>query len=413
MTVDCVAISGRFSVSRLGHHGDGVVDGPLFAPRTLPGEVIEARIAEKYLTDIRILEPSSDRVAPPCRHFRSCGGCQLQHASDVFLASWKEDVVKSALAANDLTADFLPISISPAQSRRRATLAARRTKKGAMAGLHARASDVIVDIPDCQLLHPDLMTALPVAEALAMAGASRKHSLAVAVTLSANGLDVAVSKGKPLDGSLRLELAALADRYDLARLSWDDDVIVTRAPPEQMFGDVIVVPPSGAFLQATREGEAALSMDVRRIVDGAPRVADLFAGCGTFALRLARDMAVHAVEGDAAMTAALDAGWRKAPGLKAVTHEARDLFRRPLLPDELAPFGAVVLDPPRAGASAQVAEICASSVPVIAYVSCNPVTFARDAKHLVDHGYQLEKIRVVDQFRWSSHVELVAAFRRV
>lgn len=413
MTGDCVATSGRFSVSRLGHHGDGVVDGPLFAPRTLPGEVIEALIAEKYLTDIRILEPSSDRVSPPCRHFRSCGGCQLQHASDVFLASWKEDVVKSALAANDLTAGFLPISISPAQSRRRATLAARRTKKGAMAGLHARASDVIVDIPDCQLLHPDLMTALPVAEALAMAGASRKHSLAVAVTLSANGLDVAVSKGKPLDGSLRLELAALADRYDLARLSWDDDVIVTRAPPEQMFGDVIVVPPSGAFLQATREGEAALSMDVRRIVDGAPRVADLFAGCGTFALRLARDMAVHAVEGDAAMTAALDAGWRKAPGLKAVTHEARDLFRRPLLPDELAPFGAVVLDPPRAGASAQVAEICASSVPVIAYVSCNPVTFARDAKHLVDHGYQLENIRVVDQFRWSSHVELVAAFRRV
>ena len=412
MTTENPAPLDRFTVNRLGHHGDGVVDGPFFAPRTLPGEVIEARISDKYLTDIRIVEPSSDRVSPPCRHFRSCGGCQLQHASDSFVASWKEDIVRSALAANDLTADFLPISISPPRSRRRATLAARRTKKGAMVGLHARASDVIVAIPDCHLFHPDLMKALPVAEALATAGASRKHNLAVATTLSGSGLDIAVSNGKPLDGPLRLELAALADRHDLARLSWDDEVIVTRAPPEQVFGGVVVIPPSGAFLQATREGEDALSADVRRIVGGTHRVVDLFAGCGTFALALARDVSVHAVEGNAAMTAALDAGWRKASGLKAVTCETRDLFRRPLLPDELDRFDAVVLDPPRAGASAHIAEICASSVPLIAYVSCNPVTFAKDARQLVDHGYHLDGIRVVDQFRWSSHVEIVAAFRR-
>lgn len=412
MTGDHAATPVSFTVNRLGHHGDGVVEGPLFAPRTLPGEVIEARIADKYLTDIRIVEPSSDRVSPPCRHFKSCGGCQLQHASDTFLVAWKEDVVRSALAANDMTAEFLPMSVSPSRSRRRATLAARRTKKGAMAGLHARASDVIVDISDCQLLHPDLMKALPVAEALAMAGASRKQNLAVAATISRNGLDIAVSKGKPLDGLLRVELATLAERHDLARLSWDDEVIVTRAPPEQIFGDVVVIPPPGAFLQATREGEEGLQADVRRIVGGARRVADLFAGCGTFALPLARDIAVHAAEGDAGMMSALDAGWRKATGLKSVTHETRDLFRRPLLPDELARFDAVVLDPPRAGASAQIAEICASSVPVIAYVSCNPVTFAKDARQLADHGYRLESIRVVDQFRWSSHVELVASFQR-
>ncbi|EDM73143.1 23S rRNA (Uracil-5-)-methyltransferase rumA [Roseobacter sp. AzwK-3b] len=402
----------RFSVTRLGHHGDGIVDGPFFAPRTLPGEVIEARTADKVLTDIRIIEPSSDRVTPPCRHFRSCGGCQLQHASDVFLASWKQEVVRSALAANNLTAEFLPISVSPPQSRRRATLAARRTKKGAMAGLYARGSDVMVEIPECRLFHPDLMKALPVAEELATIGASRKQTLAVAVTMSRNGLDIAVSNGKPLDGPMRRDLAALAERHDLARLSFDDEVVVTRAPPEQRFGDVVVTPPSGAFLQATQEGEDALRADVRRIVGAARRVADLFAGCGTFALPLARDMAVHAVEGDAAMMSALDAGWRRTPGLKAVTHETRDLFRRPLLPDELAPFDAVVLDPPRAGASAQTAQICASSVPVIAYVSCNPVTFAKDARQLIDHGYRLVSIRVVDQFRWSSHVELVAEFRR-
>lgn len=404
----------RFQIKRLGHHGDGIGDGPVYAPRTLPGEVIEASGDDDRLSDIRIIEPSPDRVAPPCRHFKSCGGCQLQHASGDFLAAWKQDVVRAALDANGLSAaEFLPIATSPPRSRRRATLAARRTKKGAMAGFHARGSDVIVEIPDCQLLHPDLIRALPLAETLACVGASRKHSLAVAVTLSRNGLDVSVTGGKPLDGPLRLELAALAGRQDVARLSWEDEVIATRLPPEQHFDGLAVVPPPGAFLQATQEGEDILRQDVAQIVAAAKKVVDLFAGCGTFALPLARRAAVHAVEGDKAMVAALDMGWRKNEGLKAVTHEARDLFRRPLMPDELGAFDAVVIDPPRAGAQAQIAELCAASVPVIAYVSCSPASFARDAKTLVENGFQLDTIRVVDQFRWSAHIELVAAFRRL
>ncbi|RKT32274.1 23S rRNA m(5)U-1939 methyltransferase [Roseovarius halotolerans] len=402
----------RIQINRLGHHGDGIGDGPVYAPLTLPGEVIEAEGDDDRLSDIRIIEPSPDRVAPPCRHFKSCGGCQLQHASDDFLAAWKQDVVRVALSANDLTAEFLPIAVSPPRSRRRATFSARRTKKGAMAGFHMRGSDVIVEIPECQLLHPDLMRALPVAEMLACAGASRKHSLSVAATTSLNGLDISISGGKPLDGPLRLELAALAGQQDLARLSWEDEVIATRLPPEQRFDGVAVVPPAGAFLQATQEGEDALRQDVVAIVGTATKVADLFSGCGTFALPLARHAAVHAVEGEKAMIEALDRGWRKSEGLKAVTHEARDLFRRPLLPDELARFDAVVIDPPRAGAQAQVAELCAASVPTIAYVSCNPASFARDARTLVESGYQLDAVRVVDQFRWSAHVELVAAFRR-
>ncbi|QIE46131.1 class I SAM-dependent RNA methyltransferase [Pseudohalocynthiibacter aestuariivivens] len=400
----------HYIIQRLGHQGDGIADGPVYAPLTLPGEVVTGVLNGTRLTDVRIEEPSDTRVKPPCRHFKSCGGCQLQHASDVFLAKWKTEIVGSALAAHDLNAEFAPIVTSPAQARRRATLTARRTKKGAMAGFHAKGSDVIVEIPDCQLLHPDLMRAIPVAEALALHCASRKGTLSVAACLSTGGLDLHVTGGKPLDGPLRIQLAQLAEAHDLARLSWEDETVTQREAPEQVFGAARVTPPPGAFLQATAEGEAALLADVIAATAGAQRIVDLFAGCGTFSLPLATGAQVHAVEGDAAMIAAIEAGWRKSSGLKQVSSEARDLFRRPLLPDELARFDAAVLDPPRAGAEAQVAELTRAQVPRIAYVSCNPVTFARDAATLVAAGYGLGQIRVVDQFRWSAHIELVADF---
>jgi len=406
----------QFTIERLGHQGDGVAPGPVFAPRTLPGEVVSGVREGDRLTQVRIETPSDDRVKPMCRHYQGCGGCQLQHASEGFVAEWKVGVVRAALTAQGLDADFRPILTSPPRSRRRATFAARRTKKGALVGFHGRASDTIVEIPDCQLLDPALLAALPVAEALAITGASRKGVLAVTATLSEAGLDVAVQGGKPLDGPLQLELAQLTERHGLARLTWEGEVIAMRAPPVQRFGAAEVVPPPGAFLQATREGEAALLGAVGEIVGDARRIVDLFAGCGTFSLPLAERAEVHAVEGDRAMTAALDAGWRKAQGLKAVSTEARDLFRRPLMPDELAPFTApfeaAVLDPPRAGAEAQVVQLAQAKLPVIAYVSCNPVTFARDAARLVAAGYRLNWVQVVDQFRWSSHVELAAAFSR-
>ncbi len=399
-------------ITRLGYQGDGIADGPVFAPLTLPGETVSGILNGTRLSDVRIITPSAARVAPPCRHFKSCGGCQLQHASDAFLAEWKGDVVRTALAAHGLNATFAPIAVSPPNSRRRATLSVRRTKKGAMAGFHARASDVIVEIPGCTLLHPDLMAAIPACEALALAGSSRKGELSVALAHSRAGVDVNVTGGKPLDGPLRIALAQLAEAHDLARLSWEGETIATRQPPVQRFGTVDVVPPPGAFLQATADGEQALLDDVMAACAGAGRVVDLFAGCGTFALPLAAQSQVHAVEGDAAMMQALDAGCRKVEGLKTVTTEARDLFRRPLLPDELARFDAAVIDPPRAGAEAQIAELIRADVPVIAYVSCAPVTFARDAAALVAAGYVLRQVRVVDQFRWSSHVELVADFRK-
>lgn len=398
------------TIERLGQQGDGVAQGPIFVPLTLPGEVVTGTPDGDSLSDMRIDRPSPDRVAPPCPHFRSCGGCQLQHASDPFVAQWKRDVVVTALSVHGIKTDVRPTLTSPALSRRRATFAARRTKKGAMVGFHARKSDAIIPVPSCVLLTPAVLAAQPVAEALAIAGASRKGALAVTVTDSLEGLDVAVSGGKPLDGPLRIVLAGLCETHRLARLTWEDELIGMRVPPAQRFGNAQVVPPPGTFLQATTHGQDTLTALVQEIVGPAKSVMDLFAGCGTFALPLSEIAEVHAVEGSQEMVAALDHGWRQTQGLKRVKSETRDLFRRPMLPDELAKVEAVVIDPPRAGAVAQIAELATARVPRIAHVSCNPQTFARDAATLCAAGYVLEWVQPVDQFRWSSHVELVGAF---
>lgn len=399
----------RVTITRLGHLGDGLAGDGTRVARTLPGEVVDGEAEAGRIATPKIVTPSAHRVRPPCAHYRTCGGCALQHAADDFVADWKQAVVRTALAAQGLSATFAPMHISPPRSRRRAVLSGRRLKKGVVVGLHARASDTVVAIPDCQLLQPDLTNALPALEAITALAGTRKGELSFAVTASEVGPDVAVRGGRALDAALRARLAGLAEQHGLARLAWEGEVVAQLAPPVQHFGRAEVTPPPGAFLQATPQGEAALCAAVCESVDRSPRIVDLFAGCGTFTLPLAEAAEVHAVEGDAAMLAALGAGWRGAAGLKRVTTETRDLFRRPLLADELTRFDAVVIDPPRAGAEAQVAQIARSGVPVIAFVSCNPVTFARDARLLVEAGYTLQRVQVVDQFRWSPHVELAAS----
>jgi 23S rRNA (uracil1939-C5)-methyltransferase len=403
------------TIERLGHLGDGVAqtsEGPVFATGALPGEVVEGTRTGDRLADIRIVTPSTNRVKPPCRHARSCGGCQLQHASDAFVALWKEQVVKTALAGQGLSAPFRPMSISPANTRRRATLSARRTKSGALLGFHAKGSDTITPIPECQLVHPALIAAFPGLEALVILGGSRSAELSLMVTVTRGGVDVVVSGGKPLDGALRLELSRVVERHAFSRLTWEGETVALRDRPAQVIGAATVVPPAGAFLQATPEGEAALLAGVRAALGPQRRVVDLFAGVGTFGLPLAAEMEVHVVEGDRQMIAALELGARHAQGLRRVTAEARDLFRRPLEPDELKTYTGAVIDPPRAGAEAQTERLAKSSIPVIAAVSCNPVTFARDARTLVVAGYSLDWVQVVDQFRWSTHVELVARLSR-
>jgi len=394
------------TIHRLGHQGDGIAPGPVFVPLTLPGEVVEGVVTGDRMDAPRIITPSSDRVRPPCTHFKSCGGCTLMHAADPFVAAWKAEVIKTALAAHGLTAPMRPTATSPARSRRRATLAGRRTKKGALVGFHARKSDVIVALSECHVLAPPLFALIPTLAEITQLGGSRSATLSFALTLTDTGIDCAVTGGKPLDTALRTELPRFRDR--IARLTWGDEPVYADTAPTLHFGPVAVTPPPGAFLQATAAGEAALRDAVTEALHGATRIADLFAGCGTFALPLAPHAAVHAVEGEAALTAALGHAARHAPGLKAVTVETRDLYRRPLLPDELTAFDGIVLDPPRAGAEAQVAQIARAQVPRLAMVSCNPVTFARDAAMAVVAGYRLDWVQPVDQFRWSPHVELAA-----
>ncbi len=402
----------RLTIDRLGHLGDGIAAGPVFVPGALPGEVVEGEVTGERMQAPRIVTPSPDRVRAACPHYRACGGCMLMHASDGFVAGWKQDVVRAALSGQGLEAPVRSITTSPPMSRRRAAFSGRRTRKGVVVGFHGRASDTVVAIPGCLLLRRELLAAVPVMEEITAIGASRKGELTLTATLTEGGIDLALTGGKPLESGLFSALAAIAGRAGLARLTWEGEAVMTARPPVQRFGRAMVLPPSGGFLQATREGEAALSGLVAEAVGTARRVADLFAGSGTFALPLAETAEVHAVEGEALAMAALDAGWRRATGLHRVTTEIRDLFRRPLLPEELRDFDAVVIDPPRAGAEAQCAEIARSGVPVVAMVSCNPVTFARDARIISQGGYGLDWVEVVDQFRWSPHVELVARLSR-
>ncbi|MGH1369917.1 MAG: class I SAM-dependent RNA methyltransferase [Maritimibacter sp.] len=399
------------TIERLGHEGDGIAPGPIFVPRALPGEVVEGDVDGGRMSEARIVTPSVDRVKASCRHYKSCGGCSLQHASDAFVASWKRDVVLSALSARSIETDVRSTLTSPENSRRRATFTGRRTKKGVLIGFHGKKSASIVEVPDCRLVDPALLASQSVLEALVMVGGSRKGELRMTVTRSEAGLDISVSGGKPLERDLEAELAQIAGQDGIARIAWNGEVIAMVNPPYQLFGRTAVVPSPGSFLQATKSGEEALLAAVREAVGGASRVLDLFAGCGTFSLPLAENASVHAVESEPDMLAALDKSWRKADRLHKVTTETRDLFRRPLLPDELK-YDAIVIDPPRAGGELQTNEIAKSGAKKVAFVSCNPVTFARDAETLINSGFTLNWVRVVDQFRWSPHVELAASFTR-
>lgn len=398
-------------IETLGAQGDGVTGDGLFVPGTLPGEHVRVEPTGHRAVLMTVLAPSSDRIDPVCKHFGACGGCVLQHASDTLLAGWKHGLVVRSLAARGLNdVPVREIRTSPPGARRRVTFTGRRTKKAAIVGFHPPASDAILPIEECPVADPSLTTVMTGLRQLVLAGASRKGEMRFSVTATDAGLDVAVTGGKPVEGPMYGQLVAVAATSDLARLSWDGDEIVTRRPPGHAMGQARLVPAPGGFLQATREGEVALVDAVRAATASARTVADLFAGAGTFALPLSETADVHAVEADAAALVALDQAWRRAEGLHRVTTETRDLFHRPLLARELSRFDAIVFDPPRVGARAQVAELARTEIPRIAAVSCNPATFARDARTLVDAGYRLDWIQPVDQFRWSPHVELVGAF---
>ncbi len=401
-------------IESLGAQGDGVAEGgTLFVPFTLPGERVRVvRHGERGRAEA-ILRKSPNRTQPVCPHFGTCGGCALQHAGERFTALWKRDLIVTALAARGISdIAVMPTITSPAESRRRITLAATRTRKGIVIGFHGRADAAIKPVETCAVAEPALVAAIPKLEELVATAASRKGEVKITLTLTNGGVDAAVTGAKTLEGPKKALLAGVAARAGLARLGWNGEEVASMGEPVVTMGRARVKPPPGGFLQPTRDGEAALLEAVREAVGGAGRIADLYCGSGTFTLPLAEQAEILAFEGDGAAVAALDAAWRAAPGLKRVVAERRDLNHRPLLAPEFKGIDAVVIDPPRAGARNQVEQLADAPVSRIAFVSCNPATFARDARTLIDGGYRLDWVQPVDQFRWSPHVELAAGFTR-
>ncbi len=406
-------MSEEFKIERLSWQGDGVAivrNEDVFVPYALPGEMAKGDIANGVCNDVRILEPVAARIKPACRHFKKCGGCILQHADDALLANWKTQLVKDTLGLNYISTTFRTIHVSPPNSRRRAVFSAHRTKKSAEVGLHKRNSDILINLLECPLMHPQIMQGFGAFREIARLGCSRKTEIRIGATVSENGLDVDISEAKDLEPKQTEALARLAAAHGFARISWNGEVLAQLKPPFQKFGTALVIPPAGSFLQATPQGENTMVSASLKTLAGCKRVLDLFSGSGTFTLPLSKHSKVHAVEFAPEMLEALTTGWRQAVGTKDITTEARDLFYRPLLLDELKGFDGVVIDPPRAGALEQTKVLAQSNIGKISFVSCNPATFARDAKTLIQGGYTLDWVQVVDQFRWSSHVELVAQF---
>lgn len=402
-------------VTGLNRRGEGVAVQPgLRIPFALPGETVSvaAGAGQDRAEPVGIVAPSPHRVSAPCRHFGRCGGCSVQHMAPPFYRDWKRELVAGALAGRGVAAEIGPLVPCPPRSRRRAVFALKRENGRTRLGFYAMRSHALVEIAECHVLVPAIMDALPRLAAIAEAVARGRKPATMTVTATDTGLDVSLSgTPEPAEGERRRALG-LALEADLARLSINGETVVTARDPVVHFGAVPVLPPPGGFLQAVAEAEAHMAELVTAHLAGSRRIADLFAGSGAFALRLATSSRVHAVEGDAAALAALKQAAHAAPGLKATGFERRDLFVRPLDVKELKAFDAVVFDPPRVGAEAQCHQIARSGVKRVAAVSCNPVTLARDLAILLEGGFRLSSVTPIDQFLWSAHVEAVALLQR-
>jgi 23S rRNA (uracil1939-C5)-methyltransferase len=411
-------------ILEVGARGDGVAerDGQrYFVPYTLPGETVAAEPVDKRgegiaATLVEVLAPSRHRETPPCAHFKVCGGCALQHWRRDAYTAWKVGLITRALAQRGVVAPtFEPPMVGAPGERRRVDFVLRRQGRRVIAGFHERASPQIVDVGSCVIARPALDGLLePLRTALLEVLPEGAAADAMANETD-GGLDVLIRPHKRLDLSIdrRQALVGLAERADLARLSWGDragaEPVVVRWPPILVLGDLTIDPPPGAFLQATKRGEQVMRSAVAAWTGDAPRLADLFAGIGSLSLGRAGRLALF--ESDRPAVAALDAVGRKLGGHR-VTAERRDLFRNPLTAKELEAFDAVLLDPPRAGAAAQAGELAHSKVARVVYASCDPGSFSRDARTLQEGSYRLEKLLPIDQFLWSAHLELIALFTR-
>jgi len=405
-------------IEAVGGEGDGVAAGPVYVPFALPGERVRAAGAGERRALVEVLEASPERIAPPCPHFFACGGCALQHWAHAPYLAWKLERLRATLARQRIETELLaPFAAQPATRRRLALHARKGTAAAARLGYKARRSWDLVEIEVCPIANPRLQAAIPALKRLAAPLFEHpKSAPTLHVTLTDSGLDVEISGVERRSGGLsadaRVLLAERAAAADVARVTLDGEVAYLARSPQVRLGPVVVSLPPGAFLQATAGAEAAMAGFVAEAAAGAGRIADLYCGVGTFTFRLAQIAPVHAADVAADAIRALTSALAGAPGLKDIAAEARDLVRRPVLAAELKRVDVAVLDPPRAGAAEQTAELARSAVGRVVGVSCNPATFARDARTLVEAGFRLTRVLPVDQFLWSPHIELVGVFER-
>ena len=404
-------------IRAVGAQGDGVAEGPVFVPLTLGGERVSIRRDGERGELLEVLQASPERVTPPCPHFGVCGGCALQHWDMAPYLAWTGDLIRIQLGREGIETEILPTFASPPGSRRRVALHARGGKGGVKLGFKERRSWNLVQIEVCPVTHPRLVAAFPMLARLA--GPFMEHPKSAPtlhVTLTPTGIDVDITgveaKSGGLSADARMRAAMVAGEADFARVTMAGEMIYMARQPAVKLGPAIVALPPGSFLQAVPQAEKAMVEFAVQAAAGATRIADLYSGVGTFTFRLAEVGAVHAADSSAPAIAALKGALGTASGLKAITAEARDLVRRPVLSSELAKTDVVVIDPPRAGAAEQTIEIANSKVARVVSVSCNPATFARDARALVDAGFRLERVLPVDQFLWTPHIELVGVFSR-
>jgi len=401
------------SIVALDARGDGVAESGAIISGSLPGEQARVRLAGRRAEPIEVLSPSSERAAPFCPWFGSCGGCTAQHMSEALYRAWKRGLVVDALKRARLDAEVGPLIDAHGAGRRRATFHARFPHGRAdEVGFTRARSHEIVSIDGCPLFAGGMAHSVQAARALAgdLRGLGKPFDIGVTATL--DGLDVDLRGSGPLELSETRKIARTAEQFDLARVSNHGAVVIERRPPRVAFGEALVALPPGGFLQATEAGEERLAEFAEAAFKEAKKVADLFCGAGAFALRLAKRREVFAADSHPASIAALERGAATAPGLRKIVAETRDLFRRPLRAEELSSFDGALFDPPRAGAEAQAREFVASALPLVVAVSCNAATFARDARLLVEGGFRLESVAPLDQFRLSPHVEIAAVFRR-
>jgi 23S rRNA (uracil1939-C5)-methyltransferase len=412
-------VAEHLTIDHVGHRGDGVAftgGRTVFVPYTLSGEAVEAGPVADHPDRrllLRVEAASPERIAPFCRYFGACGGCAIQHWQPGCYAAWKRRIVVDTLAHAGIECPVDDLIDAHGAGRRRITAHARRGGDGEVrVGFAAANSHAIVDIDDCPILDPGLHGALNAARALAEVLKPMTKPLDIQITATDGGLDVDVRGSGPLPASMIATLSRIAEQHRLARLTRHGELVLMRVPPVLGIGTARVTLPPGSFLQATAAGEEALAALVIKHCKGAKHVADLFCGVGPFALRLATRTLIAAFDSDSGAVTALQKAATSTSGLKPIKAETRDLFRRPLMPQELRDYDAVVFDPPRQGAEAQVERLAVSKIPVVAAVSCNAATFARDARILIDGGYRIERVTPVDQFRHTPHVELVARFVR-